>query len=296
MTSGQLTRAQVETLLRPIKPKRVLQANGQSHIPAYDIAAHLNRIFGFGGWEKEILDLRLVTEAETTTKGYEGKPGKPAWAVTYSCTMRLTIKDPSGVVVARYEDGACGSSTQPQRGEAHDMALKSAISYALKRCAKDLGDQFGLSLYNGGQVTALVCTTLVMPGEEQDEAIDVEASVPAPVSLGNDERQDPAEQGAPERVLERQLHAPSSFDPADPFALGEDPTPAPASAPNVRARAATKGQIGAIHQSIKSLGTSDEAYRKQLRNLYGVESSKDLTYDQATDLISRLQAKLAEVA
>ena len=187
-----LTNEQIEVLLRPIKPGRVMIANGQSHIPMYDVDAHLTRVFGFGGWDKEILSLNLVSEEPTMTKGYDNSPPKDAWAVTYSCTMRLTIKDPRGEVVSRYDDGSCGSSTQPQRGEAHDMAMKSAISYALKRCAKDLGDQFGLSLYNRGDVSALVGKTLVGSSEvPSGTPVDLESHIPTPESLGNDEREEP---------------------------------------------------------------------------------------------------------
>ena len=177
-----LNGAQVEQLLQPIKPHRVLHANGQSHVPAYDVAAHLTRILGFGGWDKEILSLVQVCEEATQTGA-----GKPAWEVTYACTLRLTIKDESGSPVAFWEDGACGTSKQPQRGEAHDMAMKSAISYALKRCAAfGLGDQFGLSLYNKGNTAPLVGKTLVTP-LSASAAVDLESHIPAPQSMGNDE-------------------------------------------------------------------------------------------------------------
>lgn len=187
--NGRLNDEQVSVLLKPINPKRVMQAQGQSHVPAYDVAAHLTRILGFGGWDKEILTLSLINEEPATTR-----QGKPAWTVTYSCTLRLTIRDQDGDVVARWEDGSCGSSLQPDKGEAHDMAMKSAISYALKRCAAfGLGDQFGLSLYNKGYEGILIGKTLVK-GAGADlaplENVDLESHVPKPESLGNDERQD----------------------------------------------------------------------------------------------------------
>lgn len=176
-----LTAEQIDVLLRPIRPQRVLEAQGQSHVPAYDVAAHLTRVFGFGGWDKQILSLTLVNEDPVKTAG-----GKDAWRVTYSCTLRLTIKDCVGDRVASWDDGACGTSTLPQRGEAHDMALKSAISYSLKRCAAfGLGDQFGLSLYNKGSLAPLIGKTLVTRGQAQ--ADDIESHIEAPQSLGNDE-------------------------------------------------------------------------------------------------------------
>ena len=64
------------------------------------------------------------------------------------------------------------------------MAYKSAISLSIKRAAIALGDQFGLSLYNKGQLTELVKVTLV--GAE-DAPEDVQAGIPQQVALGNDE-------------------------------------------------------------------------------------------------------------
>jgi hypothetical protein len=187
-----LTPEQTAVLLRPIKPSRVLTAQNQSHVPAYDVAAHLTRIFGFGGWDKRILTLNLVSEEPTKTS-----TNREAWLVTYSCTMRLTVKDSAGAEVASWDDGACGTSTLPQKGEAHDMALKSAISYALKRCAAfGLGDQFGLSLYNKGSVAPLIGKTLVGGGQTGGATPDLESHVEVPRSMGNDERQDSEEPAA----------------------------------------------------------------------------------------------------
>lgn len=188
---GSLSAAQVAQLLQPIKRNRILVTQGQSYVAAWDVVAHLNRMFGFGGWDKEILSLDVVFEdKEERTKGQKSWT---AWTVTYRCVMRLTVFDPEGRIVAVREDGATGTgNAQPQRGEAHDLAMKNAISYAIKRCAKDLGDQFGLGLYNGGKMDAVVRNTLVMPGADAAPA-DVQEGVPAPVGLGNDERQEVAD-------------------------------------------------------------------------------------------------------
>lgn len=196
------TAEQVERLLRPIKQHRVMQAQGQSHIPAYDVVAHLNRMFGFGGWDKEIVSIEMVEQRNDV-------PGKNGWYVTYRCHMRLIIRDPDGNVVTIKEDGACGSANNlPALGDAHDFAYKNAISYALKRCAKDLGDQFGLSLYNKGSVGALVGTTLVGRGEGNDST-DLEDHAPTPLSLGNDERQVDHETG---EILSDEPAAPAEVD------------------------------------------------------------------------------------
>ena len=156
------TLQQVETLLRPIKPDRVsIDNHGAAYLESWDVRAHLTRIFGFGGWEKEIVALELIDQSTHSKGGYN---------VTYRCTMRLTVRDPDGLTALVTDDAATGSAqNQPQLGDAHDLALKTAVSTALKRCAIDLGDQFGLSLYNGGSTSAAVVKTLIMPDSEGQE-------------------------------------------------------------------------------------------------------------------------------
>jgi len=144
---------QINVLLAPIKPSRVAQAEGYSHVEGYDIRAMLIRIFGFGGWSDEGLDTSLMYEEETTTKA-----GKPAFKVAYRSTRRLTVNDLEGNVLGFYDGTAVGESIMPafKRGDAHDMAAKTAETQALKRCAANLGDQFGLSLYRNGSIAPLV--------------------------------------------------------------------------------------------------------------------------------------------
>lgn len=178
-----LTRAQVDALLRPINPKRVLRDNnGMSHVSQQDVRAHLTRVFGFGGWATEVLNLDCVAEEAVTNS-----KGSAAWAITYRCVLRLTVKDPQGSVVASYDDVGTGTSPKlPTKGDAHDFAAKVAVSIALKRAATNLGDGFGLSLYNKGQTAPLVIDTLVKP-EGMPSTTDVQEQVPQQVSLGHDD-------------------------------------------------------------------------------------------------------------
>ncbi|GAA0853234.1 Rad52/Rad22 family DNA repair protein [Streptosporangium amethystogenes subsp. fukuiense] len=187
------TRAQVDQLLRPINSKRVLQdGKGKSHVSQQDVAAHLIRIFGFGNWDTELLSLELIFETERTDPNTDKPLGK--WDVCYKATMRLTVKDEDGREVCHYEDGATATAENQKRGAAHDLALKSAISLAKKRCAIELGDQFGLSLYNKGQQAALVRGTLVRPGADVIEN-DIQEGIDQQVDLGNDEGGDAGEEG-----------------------------------------------------------------------------------------------------
>jgi hypothetical protein len=165
---AQLTRAQYDWLVRPITPGRVRQLRGNYHVEQWDVRRHLIRAFGFGGFDITTTSLELVREIEHlpyTAAGEVDPRGKSRWTVVYRAEIRLVIKDANGSMIAHYEDAATGDSqNQPSLGDAHDQACKTALSQALKRCAVNLGDQFGLSLYNGGSPQAVVLQSLIVPG------------------------------------------------------------------------------------------------------------------------------------
>jgi hypothetical protein len=193
----RITDAQFKFLTARIATARVQQNQGQSHLEQWDVRRHLIRIFGFGGFDVETIKCELIERLEhapgtiTVSKWVDGKkteiPNEAArWTIVYRAEVRLTIKSPiDGSVLAVYEDGATGDScNQPSVGDAHDQAMKTALSQALKRCAVNLGDQFGLSLYNNGSQTAVVQRTLVYPTPTDHDvapAVDI-ASLPADVA------------------------------------------------------------------------------------------------------------------
>lgn len=176
---GRLSPEQVSVLLQPIKEFRVYQSQGHSHVAAFDITAHLTRMFGFDGWDKEILSLDVVRER----MGHDTNESKKNWYVTYRCLLRLTIYSPDGRVAKIIEEGATGSAeNQPSYGDAHDLAMKNAISYAMKRAAKDLGDQFGLALYNKGKTGALVKGIVPVSGPTDIDGDQIEGEGADPTS------------------------------------------------------------------------------------------------------------------
>ena len=176
-----LNSKQQEVLLKPLNPSRVAKRSGGgkslSYLEAWDVKAHLIRIFGFGGWSWDVLEAVMAFE-EQTERG--------SWHVGYKVIGVLRIRD---LDFATYTEAAVGFATLPSRGEAHDMAVKTAESDALKRAAINLGDQFGLSLYNNGGTAAVVRQTLAsgdldeapvepvnetaspIPDEEPDEVV-----------------------------------------------------------------------------------------------------------------------------
>lgn len=147
-----LTARQQEILLKGINPNRIAKRQGGggkalSYLEAWDVKAHLNRIFGFLNWSADVLSAELA---------FEEKTDKGSWNIGYKVILCLRVNG------ASYTEAAVGSATLPQRGEAHDMAVKTAESDALKRAAINLGDQFGLSLYNNGSTAPVVGTVLTM--------------------------------------------------------------------------------------------------------------------------------------
>lgn len=146
-----LNEQQYEQLLKPLNPARVAKRSGGgrqlSYLEAWDVKAHLNRIFGFLNWSADV---------QESTLAFEEKNEKGQWHVGYKITLTLSFPKES----CTYTESAVGFATLPSRGEAHDMAIKTAESDALKRAAINLGTQFGLSLYNNGSTTDVIGKTL----------------------------------------------------------------------------------------------------------------------------------------
>ncbi|MEV4861508.1 hypothetical protein MRBLMF1_002750 [Streptomyces ossamyceticus] len=172
MTS-RLTDQQIGFLLQPISGNRVRNLRGMSHLEAWDVRRQLIRIFGFEGFTVETLSLELVHERGDQRKKKNSNDTYTAWTIVYRAQVRLTIKTTDGQVIATFEDAAAGDAVnQPSVGDAHDLAMKTALSQALKRCAVNLGDQFGLSLYNDGSQNAVVMRSLAYMGEPVKESED----------------------------------------------------------------------------------------------------------------------------
>lgn len=161
-----LRKNQTDQLLKGINPSRVgKDGKGFAHLEAWDVRAHLIRIFGFANWSAELVDMEPIFET------YTEKDGKTRWTVAYRATMRLTIFT-GGMEDAVYTEAAVGDSqNNPSRADAHDMAIKTAESQAFKRCAINLGDQFGLSLYNNGGTGSVVRAVLDSEESREEESI-----------------------------------------------------------------------------------------------------------------------------
>lgn len=120
-----------------VKARR--QGGGQvSYIEGWHAIAEMNRVFGFGAWDRETMDIRLLGEPREV----EGK-----LKVDYMARVRVTVTLEDGRSVTR--DG-CGFGQGIDRdvGQAHESALKEAETDAMKRAMMTFGNPFGLALYD----------------------------------------------------------------------------------------------------------------------------------------------------
>ncbi|WNT45304.1 hypothetical protein SEA_BABYDOTZ_51 [Microbacterium phage BabyDotz] len=146
---GMLTFQQIEELVKGINTLYVQAKQGKSYLAQHQARAEMNRIFGYGNWD--VIDDDPVVIYENF--GPTGNDKKERWTVAYRMKVTVNIRDLWGMPVATFTGmHAEENAPQPQRGEAHALAITSVQSYALRRALINLGDRFGLGLYNGGSV------------------------------------------------------------------------------------------------------------------------------------------------
>lgn len=166
---SRLTDRQIEVLRKPLNRTRIAhrQQGGKqlSYLESWDVRAHLIRVFGYTGFDVIVEDCQHILTREYMSNPREGQEPKPMLEVVWQARVRLNIRDQYGDHLATYVEAAVGSESGPQNmpGDLHDNAVKTAASDALKRCAINLGTQFGLSLYDNGNTADVVRGTVFDP-------------------------------------------------------------------------------------------------------------------------------------
>jgi hypothetical protein len=223
--AARLSPYQLRMLHGGINPNRVRTLNKLAHLEAWDVRRQLIRIFGFGGYSIETISLDLVHEHANPNHRKKNRQGEEygdpytAWTIVYRAQIRLTVFDTSGREICHWEDGAAGDAVnQPSVGDAHDMAMKTSLSQALKRCAVNLGDQFGLSLYNDGSRDAVVGFSAAHPPQEWKQQ-----AAPQP------EPEDPPVKPEPGTGAQEDEESDSVGEPAEQSAAPDRPVPGPPS-------------------------------------------------------------------
>eukprot|EP00592_Proboscia_alata_P002409 CAMPEP_0194374590 /NCGR_PEP_ID=MMETSP0174-20130528/23029_1 /TAXON_ID=216777 /ORGANISM="Proboscia alata, Strain PI-D3" /LENGTH=655 /DNA_ID=CAMNT_0039154261 /DNA_START=67 /DNA_END=2034 /DNA_ORIENTATION=- len=128
------------------------------------VIRYMNLIFGHDAWSSEVLSERMVL-SEQDDRG--------RWLIGYLAMVRVTIRHTSGENTSSFdsvedsgfsyenpnssmttsyhqhhEDCGSGEGINPNKVLAHEKALKSAITDAMKRCIRHFGDRLGNAFYN----------------------------------------------------------------------------------------------------------------------------------------------------
>jgi len=132
-----------------------------SYLDGEDVIRTANRIFGFGQWSSEALEV-MQTSQQFVAIGYRdgrrsvrpiggldqlGEGEKAGYTVGWMARVQVTLM--SG---ARFTDVGHGDGTNmPSLAGANEFAVKEAVTDAVKRCLRFMGDQFGLTLWDKDQ-------------------------------------------------------------------------------------------------------------------------------------------------
>ena len=142
-----MTPEQIKALSAPLDRSNVKQREQSgrklSYIEGWHAISEANRIFGFGAWPRETLDIRCVAERERKI-GPQGRQ-RDGWGVSYVAKVRVTV---DGVV---REGIGAGHGIDADIGLAHESAIKEAETDAMKRSLMTFGNPFGLALYDKDQ-------------------------------------------------------------------------------------------------------------------------------------------------
>jgi DNA recombination protein Rad52 len=108
-----------------------------AYLPADEIFGVANESFGFHRWACNIKDLKLMH----ATREDSGQ-----WTIAYMCTMRVTFFD-NGKPICFHEDVGYGTAErQPRADAAFELAVKSAVTDARKRCLRLFGPILGQNI------------------------------------------------------------------------------------------------------------------------------------------------------
>jgi len=140
---------QIKALQAPLLARNVAARTQSgftlSYIEGWHAIAEANRIFGFDGWNRETLEMNVVSEHSRAV----GKDKVEGWGVSYLARVRITVWN-DGMLITKEGTGA-GHGIDRDLGLAHESAAKEAETDAMKRALMMFGNPFGLALYDKTQ-------------------------------------------------------------------------------------------------------------------------------------------------
>lgn len=103
------------------------------YLQTHDVINNLNKIFGYAAWSTYVEELKIIPDS----------------GLVYALVRLSVTSDEIGVTISRTDVGVGTFKSARML----DTAIKGAVSDALKRAARTLGNQFGNSLYQRDAVS-----------------------------------------------------------------------------------------------------------------------------------------------
>lgn len=220
-----------------------------SYLSGHYVIDRLNQVFGPLNWANEITEVREITGPvrETTSS----KPVYPAYLVK----LRLSVMVNGMTTVKEgYGYGSDKSAMNP-----HELAIKEAVTDALKVAAKNLGMSMGLALYDKSQENV-----------EDDEPRAVSRPASSNSNPGGASNRAPAPKPAAAKPVQSNEQAKSPQSPSEEADLAE-----------------TIRSFVRLADKLKK--QSVDQFKQYLTDKYKVATVKELTKEQMSQLLVHLQ-------
>jgi len=141
------SRDQLKKLVRDADARHVhtrdFEGKRLSYIEGWYAVAEANAIFGYAGWDREMVHFERVMEKTRSD-----------FAVTCGYMARVRIRVRAGSTEIVREGTGWGSASASTATAANERALKAAETDATKRALSTFGSRFGLSLYDKDHIPA----------------------------------------------------------------------------------------------------------------------------------------------
>lgn len=217
-----------------------------SYLEGHYVIDRLNKVFGHLNWAKEILDVKEVVN--TTTKG-----AFPAYLVKVRLSVFFT--DSNQIQRAVIKEGY-GYGADKSGQNAHELAIKEAVTDGLKVAAKDLGMSMGLALYDKTQENV------------EDEPVTVPSTSRLVTAL---------------KVPDDTLNPPENRAAIKVVTISNPPD-------NKEALKEAIQKTAKVLDALKKLSLTD--FKKQLKEDFGANFVADLTDAEMKTVLTKLQERL----
>ena len=110
-----------------------------SYIEGFDVIDTANKVFGFGNWSYSISKLDQVSQELNQNQNN---------VVCYKAVVQVLVHNGNHTLDVNRQDVGFGTGVSKTLADSHENAGKEAVTDALKRTLRSLGNQFGNSLYD----------------------------------------------------------------------------------------------------------------------------------------------------